>query len=213
VGRMKYLKAWGMGKPIPLMIAAQQIATGAAACLKMYQSFGKGVALERHISKIYPSFWLSLYYDHRAVQNYMKTFLQNCGGLAAFALDFFESLPESQFYIRKVGIEQVQQEWQELDISEKQQLIDGIKEMMSEFFRLSLEDIQKDLSEQTEPRIEQAINQSLENPEFLFFLRVTSPCWLLYGDYPARMLRKARNGDMDALEKLLRPSRLTKARK
>ena len=213
MGRMKYLKAWGKGKPILLGIAAQQAASGAKSCRIMYQALGKGGALERHISKIDFSFWLSFYYDHHAVQNYMKTFLRDCGGFAAFALDFFESLSESQSYIRKVGIEQVQQAWQKLDIPEKQQLFNGMQEVMSELFRLSLEDIQKDLSGQAEPQVEQAINQSLKDPEFLFFLRVTSPCWLLYGDYPARMLRKARNGDMDALEKLLRPSRLTKARK
>lgn len=83
MGRMKNLKAWGKGKPIILGIAAQQAATGAVACHKMYQSLGKGGVLERHISKIDFSLWLSFYYDHRAVQNYMKIYLRDCGGLAA----------------------------------------------------------------------------------------------------------------------------------
>lgn len=41
-------------------------------------------------------------------------------------------------------------------------------------------------------------------PEFYFWIRVYLPCWLLYGEYPARLLRKARLGDIEALEKLLR---------
>jgi hypothetical protein len=37
-----------------------------------------------------------------------------------------------------------------------------------------------------------------------FYLRVWVPCWFLYKDFPTRMLRRARLGDISAMEKLLR---------
>ena len=37
-----------------------------------------------------------------------------------------------------------------------------------------------------------------------FFQRVWMPCLLLYGEYPQRLLRKARTGNLDALSDLLR---------
>jgi len=38
----------------------------------------------------------------------------------------------------------------------------------------------------------------------LFFIRVWIPCWLLYGNFPPNILRSARLGNIDALEKLIR---------
>lgn len=37
-----------------------------------------------------------------------------------------------------------------------------------------------------------------------FFFRVWWPCWILYREYPPRLLRAARIGDLDALDRLLR---------
>lgn len=37
-----------------------------------------------------------------------------------------------------------------------------------------------------------------------FYFRVWLPCWLLYRELPPRLLRRARLGDLDALDKLLR---------
>jgi len=48
-------------------------------------------------------------------------------------------------------------------------------------------------------------NKSIKNKtELIFFIRVWIPCILFYGDYPANILRKARHGDENALEKLIR---------
>jgi hypothetical protein len=37
-----------------------------------------------------------------------------------------------------------------------------------------------------------------------FFMRVWLPCWMLYGEHPPRLMRRARQGDMNALQDLLR---------
>jgi hypothetical protein len=42
------------------------------------------------------------------------------------------------------------------------------------------------------------------SPEVQFLMRVVIPCWLLHGEEPGRLFHRARTGDLDALEKLLR---------
>ncbi len=42
------------------------------------------------------------------------------------------------------------------------------------------------------------------SPASQFYFRVWLPCWLLYRELPPRLLRRARLGDLDALDKLLR---------
>ena len=44
----------------------------------------------------------------------------------------------------------------------------------------------------------------ISKPEFYFWIRVYLPCWLLYGELPGRLLRKSRQGNIDALDKLIR---------
>ena len=46
--------------------------------------------------------------------------------------------------------------------------------------------------------------KSLEVVEASFYYLVIIPCWILYQDYPTRLYRKARQGDYDSLEKLIR---------
>jgi hypothetical protein len=40
--------------------------------------------------------------------------------------------------------------------------------------------------------------------EQLFFIKVFMPCYYMYKSYPIKLFRKARHGDIDALEKLFR---------
>lgn len=50
----------------------------------------------------------------------------------------------------------------------------------------------------------QRLRSMMESPPVQFMLRVILPCAVLYRDHPVRLLRRARQGDDDAFEKLLR---------
>lgn len=41
-------------------------------------------------------------------------------------------------------------------------------------------------------------------PEIIFFLKITFPCWILYAENHTILLRKARQGNIESLEKMLR---------
>ena len=44
----------------------------------------------------------------------------------------------------------------------------------------------------------------LDIPEFVFYARVWFPCWIMYGEYPTFLFRRARQGNLDDLCRLLR---------
>lgn len=75
-------------------------------------------------------------------------------------------------------------------------------EFMYEFtLEMYEEEIKEDTSfENFTPRIPETFRE----PEYLFFLKVVTPCYLVYGEFPAILLRKARRGDIKALDKILR---------
>jgi hypothetical protein len=49
-----------------------------------------------------------------------------------------------------------------------------------------------------------AIEAVLQRPESFFFVRVELPCQVLYREPPGLLMRRARLGDLDALDKLIR---------
>lgn len=51
---------------------------------------------------------------------------------------------------------------------------------------------------------EAAMDEFMASPAAQYFFRAWWPCFVLYRDYPPRLLRAARNGDLDALDRLLR---------
>lgn len=54
----------------------------------------------------------------------------------------------------------------------------------------------------------EGIRKALNCPEFLFFLKIKAPCVAFYMDHPSRLYRKARLGDIDSWEKLVRIDKL-----
>ena len=51
---------------------------------------------------------------------------------------------------------------------------------------------------------EDLLDSVYESPEGQYYLRVWLPCWVLYREYPPCLLRAARLGNIDALDRLLR---------
>lgn len=51
---------------------------------------------------------------------------------------------------------------------------------------------------------EEGVDRMMHSAEGQFFFRVWLPCWLLYQSYPPLLMRRARRGDLDALDDLLR---------
>jgi len=52
--------------------------------------------------------------------------------------------------------------------------------------------------------LNEKLREALNETEINFYFRVWIPCWFLYGEYPPGLLRRARLGDVKAIERLLR---------
>ena len=79
-----------------------------------------------------------------------------------------------------------------------------ITEFFKSIYNASLKDMENDIDNSYDREIVLSIKKNFNDPEMIFFFRVFVPCQLLYGDLPSRLLRSARLGNIDALEKLIR---------
>jgi hypothetical protein len=77
--------------------------------------------------------------------------------------------------------------------------------LLAEIHNFTLKLIEDDIEDEKKPEIYSTEDdQKTFTPEILFFLKVLFPCWILYNEHPTFLLRKARQGDIDSLGKLLR---------
>ena len=86
----------------------------------------------------------------------------------------------------------------------------GLKEntdKIDRLYELQHQDIHADINDEIDMKLNARIKQDINKPEIKFLLQVFLPCFLLYKDYPSRLLRKARKGDIEYIEKLIRLDR------
>lgn len=55
---MKYLNQWGKGKPLGLIIMAQQLAVSTKACFEFLRLIKSGEKIEAHSAMINPLLWI-----------------------------------------------------------------------------------------------------------------------------------------------------------
>jgi hypothetical protein len=80
-------------------------------------------------------------------------------------------------------------------------------ENIDRLHELQLQDIHADINDEIDVELNARIKQDINKPEIRFLLQVFLPCFLLYKDYPSRLLREARKGNIEYIEKLIRLDR------
>ena len=122
-------------------------------------------------------------------------------------IDFYEHILHGHKKLRKTALKDFKKEIKKLSYEEKQKSIKNIQEVFQEHQKLIIKEVineeceeKNDLDEESKQKIRELVSQ----PAILCFLRVWAPCFMLYGTYPPYLLRKARRGDEEALEKLIR---------
>jgi len=155
--------------------------------------------------------WLSLYKNHRRIFNLFKTTFIDSLGLMEAASNFTDTLSDGLREIKKYDNENIIDEYNKLDEPEKLQLQrdlqEGLKETnekIEKIYNLQLQDIQADINNEIDVGLENRIKKNIDKPEIRFLFQVFLPCFLLYKHYPIRMLREARKGNIEYIEKLIR---------
>lgn len=101
--------------------------------------------------------------------------------------------------INEWGMQPVEQKKQDLqDVLEDRDMIESLCSDLKEVYEAQFTRMVDDSG-----NIGIKKTRILQSPPIIFFLRVIFPCFILYGESPVFLLRKARQGNMKALENLL----------
>jgi hypothetical protein len=211
---MTYIDEWSKDKPRFLAMAAIELAFDADECFQCAEQIKREEGFIYKLPVPPLNEWLSLYKNHRRIFSLFKTTFIDSRGLAELTKDFSDNLFKNAKEIKRTGMEQFKDEYNKLDDDEKAELTRIFQEELKEkteqidrLHELQLEDIHADINDEIDVKLNARIKQDINKPEIRFLLQVFLPCFLLYKDYPSRLLREARKGDIEYIEKLIRLDR------
>lgn len=182
---MLEIEKWAIDKP-PL-VAAMSIyfAFSADPLIEIIENACRGKLLDGF--KVPPvKIWLKLYRNHRHVKNHVVSHLKGADYFSKTQATLYEDLTSK----RKK--------------KPKQNTKNEIERMRKEFLQVTIDAIKADINNEVVEGICPKTIDSLFQPELLFIFNVLFPCRFLYNEHPTFLLRKARTGDLDAIDKLLR---------
>jgi hypothetical protein len=202
---MRNLKKWLENKPPFLAFVAYMTTTVGVEVLPIFLTMLKrGERFEFFGALPAVREWMRLYRDHRRVEKVVRENIQGWGEVGEKGEELLSSFMDGLRYVKDVGIEEVKIEMQEANTEELRQSFKTTRENWNEFFNRLVAELE--LTDAGEINEEQArwVRQAFSGPEWEFFSRVWLVCSFFYGEHPGRLLRKARLGDIEAMEKLLR---------
>lgn len=145
--------------------------------------------------------WVGMYRSHRAVQN-------GAGAGVGLAAELpAAELADELRAVSRMTPEEISDEVAGLSPEEQQEILRpfiGVPFPPDDAtLRAMLEALDAD-AEPDGPEDEGLFNELMTSAAGQFFFRVWWPCWILYGEYPPKLLRAARLGDLASLDRLLR---------
>ena len=196
---MLEIQEWIKGKPFLFALLAPHLAIMARDIHEDFQHTRQRRFLTIQFPLPSLPAWYALYRSHRQTLNFLKTVFSDFSSFGSESIKFGEDFFE--------GIRQLSRSNQiEIPVPSPED-IKQAQMVMQNILAESFKDIKDDISPQpADPFFKDAMISLLTdttNLESSFFILVTVPCWLVYRMPPARLYRKARQGNFDALEKLL----------
>jgi hypothetical protein len=204
----KYFDEWKKEKSPFLAMSSLALAESAQDCLEFLEMF-KSRRLARKIHfRSNPDQWLNLYRDHRKLYKGVTAALRNLDKESSDAVDFYEFVINSFNESKKMEMEEKRKALESLSQEELENTFTVVKESVRELedwvIKLFRNNENEESKELTEKEIKKRAEKFFQKQEIIFFLRLYIPCVLIYGIYPVKLLWKARKGNEDAIEKLLR---------
>ncbi len=186
--------------------ASLLVATSSEPFLEFLKTIKAGNQIEETVKLPPIQDWLNLYRNHRKVYHGVTGFFRQLNDDTATVMNLYEELLSGLNILRQVTPSELNNMLSELTTEDQKELFDSVKIRLEEFNDLLLNDSINNGNEikKLSKAEKRKLKKSHSRPEMIFFVRVWVPCFLLYGEYPPYLLRKARRGDDDALEKLLR---------
>ncbi len=212
IEKMVNFQEWAKDKSPLIKTAALEFALCPNDFLEVLEQMKAGERIEGYVPLPTIKEWLTLYRNHRKVYHGFTNSLRQLNDKLSEIIDFYELLMASLNSMRHMTSSELQEAVEKLTFEENREFFEQVKEQSKKIFELIMEDHLDDEEEPEESpdkEEEKRIRKLFQKPEVIFFIRVWLPCFLFYGDYPAFILRKARQGDEKAIEKLLRLDKST----
>ena len=205
---MKHFDEWAKGKNPILAKLALSFASYADYLYESIGSIKKQERPEGYIPLPSPEEWLGFYRKHRQIYQSLADALKPLNAELGKNINSYCLLLNELKSFKGPKREKAIEVLKNLKPEERQNVFDIIKKdekyiNMQELFMTDIvnEDIKVEYTDDEEKK---RIKENLTSPEMLFFMNVWAPCLMLYGAYPPTLLRSARHGDINAIEKLAR---------
>lgn len=200
---MLEVQKWAKDRPYIIKLFAPQLA---ATVNDLHNEF-KQIKTNRFASQKFPQpqlpTWFALYRKHRTTMKQIKEVFSAAYG--KHVIQVIAQPLEEGFQLKnrkKITSTKVKPSPEELEATKK---------ILQTVLSLSEKDLEEEFTN-TPVKLtarKRMLKLVAETPlEMSFYLFVAIPCWALYRMSPTRLYRKARQGDFDALEKLLRLDQL-----
>jgi len=201
---VKKLDEWAKGRPIFIAIASQQIAFGAEPCFQALHALKSGEPVDGFTEAPHIDYWISLYKNHKKITESFKKTFSGFDELSEIGISISDLLSFNRKQRRMLGSKKYNNNLRKKFESLSQEDWDEIQNFWKEVYLISLDSIKSDIAGEYDKELSEKIKNTIKEPEMIFYLRVWVPCWMLYGELPPTLLRSARLGNIEALEKLIR---------
>lgn len=192
---------YGDGKPLIFVVIAAQIASSSDELCELLQAFIGKKKLPKKIPAPPPiKEWIGMYRRHNRMWNAINSFDELSGEedvTAQHASRGWRQLIAMPEELRRATL---------VDIASEEEIREMLKCLVGVEFPPP-QAVVTNLVRHFEAEVENGqdqIGEMIDSLEMQFFFRVWIPCWILYRVYPPTLMRKARAGDLDALDDLLR---------
>jgi hypothetical protein len=188
---------WCEGKSCLVASVAREICLESGVLLQLLSDLREGGAISELSDGLETAVWVKLYRQRRWIQEVLlRSFLPEHAETGLAMLEEMKVCrtmsPEE---LQSKLLEELPQTWASLSDSEKTRLIESAQALTPGGFTQVVDDTLAD---------DEAVDELLTLPEVLFLVKVSIPCWLQYGQVATRLMRDARLGKLEALERLLR---------
>lgn len=201
--KLRAFNEWAHDKSSLMAMASLLIAGSAEDCLKYMEMLKVGKRIEGYHRLPPIKQWLKLYRRHRQIHKIVADCFRELDDELAEIVDFYELVMKSFREVGKLSHEDIEKEIKNTPREILREMSNTLQEY-EELFKKSMMDDDSGKGKTLDEREWKRIRRIFQKPEMIFFYRVWTPCFLLYGTFPTYLLRKARHGDEDAIEKLLR---------
>lgn len=203
---MKNIRNWVEGKPPYCSFFCILLASSSQELQEDFRGIGQWNYRGEKLPAPLPNSWFNLYRQHRKVLDLLFTITEDFSPYGPEGAALFQSLLHGARQIQKLGVDKALQEFNDLPKDERQEETAKTLSSFKKILDLILEDLRSEFAGETMPdALKTRFREALWPSEATaFFLHVWMPCLILYKTTPTFLYRKARQGDLIALDLLLR---------